>query len=213
MYFEAGATAGADAQYDAQKLANSTGFNLASVAGSDFLAINGLPVLTKATVVPLTVTVPLAGTYSLHAAELLHLPAGTAVYLFDATTGQYTDLRRQPVYRFTLASDAAPTGRFSLHFAPATPTGTTAGLTAGQVSVFPNPARHHFTVLVPPVAGARQGKVAVFNTLGQQVHEQPLVLTAEGARATVPATGLATGLYFLRVTLGDATVTRQVLIE
>jgi hypothetical protein len=46
---------------------------------------------------------------------LLNLPATTALYLFDAQTGVQTDLHRQPVYAFSVATGAAATGRFFLN--------------------------------------------------------------------------------------------------
>ena len=53
VYAEAGATPGFDTQYDASKLANSTGLNLASLVGTTPLAIQGLPTLAGATEVVL----------------------------------------------------------------------------------------------------------------------------------------------------------------
>jgi hypothetical protein len=157
--------------------------------------------------------VPAAGTYTLRAAALLNLPAYTAVYLYDALTGQQTDLRRQPTYKFEVVAGAAATGRFYLNFAPLAPTGTAQGLTAAQLSVWPTPAHTFVTVLLPPLAGTSQGTVELFNAVGQRMGGQALVAATDGLRATLPVADLATGMYLLRVTVGKTAVTRRVLVE
>ncbi|WP_460504348.1 hypothetical protein, partial [Hymenobacter agri] len=74
VYFQAGATAGKDVEFDATKLNNSHGLNLTSLAGGEALAINGLPALGTATVlVPLNVAAPQAGSYALKADALANL--------------------------------------------------------------------------------------------------------------------------------------------
>ena len=96
IYFENGATAGLDAQYDALKIQHNNGGapSLFSLAAGTELSINGLPPLTASTSVPLGVVVPAAGTYTFEAAQLLNLTAAT-VYLLDATTGQRLNLQQQ----------------------------------------------------------------------------------------------------------------------
>ncbi|WP_201979739.1 beta strand repeat-containing protein [Hymenobacter rubidus] len=213
VYFEAGATTGIDARYDAVKLANPTGLGLAAIAAGTELAINGLPLLSTATVVPLTVTVPQAGTYTLRAEELVNLPAGL-VYLRDALTGQQINLLQQASYTFSTAGAAAIAGRFSLGFALAAPLATPAGLSAASVSVFPNPAHTGVTVLVPAVDGARQVQLTLLNSLGQRVSEKTVPLGTAGAQATLDVSGLAAGIYTLRLQVaGQAAVARRVAVE
>jgi hypothetical protein len=69
---------------------------------------------------------------------------------------------------------------------PATPTGTTPGLTAAQLSVWPNPARTQLTVLLPVLAGALSGQAELYNTLGQPMRAQALMTALDGLRATLP---------------------------
>ncbi|GAA4370936.1 hypothetical protein GCM10023185_45920 [Hymenobacter saemangeumensis] len=210
VYFQAGAPAAADAQYDAVKLSNPHGLNLASLAGTDALAINGLPLLTGSTVLPLRVEVPAAGSYTFSAAALRNLP-GT-VYLLDASTGQRINLSQQPSYTF--AATAAPlTGRFALVFEPAAaPLASNSALEAARISVFPNPAQGKFTVLVPTAAKAVT--VTVFNSLGQQVRRVSQQATADATAVALDAAGLAAGVYTLRVQAGTAApVTKRVVLE
>ncbi|MDO7853104.1 GEVED domain-containing protein [Hymenobacter convexus] len=214
VYFENGATAGIDARYDAVKLANPTGLGLAAVAAGTELAINGLPLTSTATVVPLTVNVPQAGTYTLRADELLNLPAGP-VYLRDALTGQQIDLLQQASYRFSTTGTASIAGRFTLNFSPmASPLAAQLGLTAASVSVYPNPAHTSVTVLLPAVPGAKEAQLTLFNSLGQRVREQTVALSAAGAQTVLSVKDLAAGVYTLHLQVaGQGAVTRRVVVE
>jgi hypothetical protein len=216
-YAETGATPGFDAQYDARKLPNPSGLNLASVATtSEALAIDGRPAFTPATVLPLTVGVPAAGTYTLAATALHNLPATLDAVLIDATTGQTVNLRSQPAYSFSVTgaqAAAAITGRFTLHFATRTALATTPALTAAEVTLYPNPAHNAFTVLVPAVAAATSLHADLLNTLGQVVRRQDAPLAATGARFAVDAAGLAPGVYTLRLRVGAATLAKRVVIQ
>lgn len=89
---------------------------------------------------------------------------------------------------------------------------TSARLLAG-VGVYPNPATDAFTVAVPAAAGAPQVQATLFNALGQLVARQQAALPATGAQLSFPTTGLAQGLYTLRVQAGDALVSKQVSVR
>jgi len=212
VYFEAGATAGVDNHFDAEKLPNTTGLNLASVAAGTGLAVNGLPLPdAAATTVPLTVGVPVNGIYTLTAAALLNLST-TDVYLHDALTGQHINLAQQPSYSFSASNTALITGRFSLSFGARSPLSTRNAL-AASVSLYPNPAHKSFTLLVPAVSGVAQARLTLFNVLGQAVREAMVALPAAGAQATVDVQNLPAGVYVLRVQAGTTTIVKQVVVE
>ena len=216
-YADAGATTGFDSQRDALKLPNTTGLNLASVATTgEPLAIDGRPAFVLGTVLPLTVGVPAAGTYTLNAAALANLPATLDAVLTDAATGQTVNLRLQPAYSFSVSAAQAAatlTARFTLHFASRSALASAAALTAAEVTLYPNPAHNAFTVLVPAVAGATQLHADLLNTLGQVVRRQDAALTAAGSRLAVDATGLAAGVYTLRLQVGATTLAKRVVIQ
>jgi len=215
-YAQAGATAGFDGEYDAAKLPNSTGLNLSSATPGDNLSIDGRAAFTAATVLALNVGVPAAGTYTLAAAELANLPAGLTATLRDAATGQLTPLAAGTAYSFSVtASEAATllTGRFTLQFSSASPLATAASLVATEVTVYPNPAHGRFTVLVPAVAAAPAVQAELLNTLGQVVRRQSASLPAAGATLTVETTGLAAGVYTLRLTAGASTLAKRVVLQ
>ncbi|MBO2008772.1 FG-GAP-like repeat-containing protein [Hymenobacter negativus] len=216
-YAEAGATPAFDGEFDAAKLPNSTGLNLAGLAASgEGLAIDGRPAFTPATSIALTVGVPAAGTYTLTAAELANLPTGLTPYLVDARTGSSTALNPGSVYSFSVSATEAQaliTGRFTLRFGPLGVLATTPTLSAAEVSVFPNPAHERFTALVPAVAGASIVQADLLNGLGQVVCRLSTPLPAAGARLNVPTAMLAPGLYVLRLTAGPSTITKRVVIQ
>ncbi|WP_460502667.1 T9SS type A sorting domain-containing protein [Hymenobacter agri] len=213
VYAEAGATAGLDARFDAVKMANSTGLNLASApAAMPLLAIDGRPQFAAATVIPLSVGVPAAGTYTLRAAQLLNLPATLEAYLYDTRNGQQINLHQQASYSFNVSATEvrqAQTGRFELRFAPAaSPLATATANGAADLLLYPNPARGQFSVALAELTGAAVVST-LFNSLGQPV--RTLSLSATGA--TVDVSNLAKGVYTLQTTVGSTPLVKRVVVE
>ena len=213
-YAQAGATAGFDGQFDAEKMANSTGLNLSSTAISgETLAIDGRPAFAAATVLPLAVGVPAAGTYSLTAVALNNIPATLDAFLSDAQTGQTVNLRLQPAYAFSVSPAQAAvliSGRFTLHFAARAALATAPALSAAQVALYPNPAHDRFTVFVPAVAGTPQVHATLLNALGQVVRTQAAV---SGTAFAVETGALAAGVYTLRLQMGTTTLAKRVVLQ
>ena len=215
VYAEAGATSSFDSQYDAVKLPNPSGLNLAVVvANMPAQAIAGLAKFTTATVLPLSIGVPASGGYTLRAAQLLNLPSGLDAYLFDTQTNQQINLRQQASYSFSVSPQQAAqaiTNRFELRFGPtAGPLATTGNHAAPELLVFPNPAHTQFTVALPTIAGTAPVKAAIYNSLGQQVRADILLSAIE---TMVDVAGLAKGIYTIRVQTGTTPIVKRVVIE
>ncbi len=124
IYFEAGATEAYDSNFDAQKLTNPSGLNLASFAQTgEKLAIYGLPtsLLTASYTVNLFVGVPLYNTYTLQVSQLTNFYS-TDIFLTDALLNTSTLLTPGTSYPFDMT--AANTNgtytstRFALVFQP-----------------------------------------------------------------------------------------------
>ncbi|WP_165821986.1 T9SS type A sorting domain-containing protein [Hymenobacter edaphi] len=217
MYEEAGAGLGLDARYDARKLHNPNGLELSSLAATEELSINGLPLFTQPTVIPLVVRVPSAGTYLLQA-EPLNVLTGTRLTLVDGQTGQQV-LLTNTGGALALVANSASTwrNRFYLNWEPsATPLETAKALGAFNVEIYPAPAKAgtDLTVLVPAVAGAHQVSAILYNSLGQQLRQEPAQPLAQaGASLRVSTRGLAPGVYVLRILAGKATAVRSVIVE
>lgn len=215
-YAETGATGSFDKEYDAAKLPNPTGLNLSSTSGPERLAIDGQPAFTAATVLPLAVGVPTAGSYSLTASAIDNLPAGLTPYLRDAQTGTTTALAAGTSYAFAVTSAQAQAlllGRFTVQFAPAAPLAATSAALAASVSVYPNPARAQATVAVPGLAGTTAVQVELLNALGQVVLRRQAALPAGGTQLVLPTAELASGVYVVRLTAGELRVTKRLTLE
>ncbi len=199
LYAQAGASAGFDGEFDAAKLANPSGLDLAAeAADGQPLSIQGLPAFDAATRVPLTLRVPGAGTYFMQVSALRHLPAGLAAYLVDGLTGTRRPLAALPAtgYAFALnaAQAAAPVaGRFWLSFGAAAPLAAAPAPAETGLAVYPNPARGHATVLLPP--GLGPAALTLHDALGRTLRTQP----TSGPTATLDLRGLPAGVYALRV--------------
>ncbi|WP_400190125.1 T9SS type A sorting domain-containing protein [Hymenobacter sp. B81] len=213
VYFQAGASAGIDTEYDARKLGNPHGLNLAVAAGGELLAINGLPQLTAETVLPLQVSVPQAGSYTLHAAELLNLAPGTRVLLRDAQTGREIDLQQQASYSFALTGlSAGP--RFTLVFRPGNITAASAAQLSALTALYPNPTSRSFTLELPVTARVAGSVAATLcNSLGQVVLQRTLPVGASGVQASFDVSTLPKGVYVLRLQVGEQPISKRVVVE
>ena len=202
LYFEAGATLGLDARYDAPKLPNPGGLNLAVQVGGQaggqtsgqLCAVSGLPPLGAAPLLlPLAVAVPAAGAYTLAAEQMVNFGPGTRIWLRDALAGTRTALAPGTRYAFRLAGTAAP-GRFSVEFGAAGALASAAQVLEAQVQLWPNPTSGG----TPATAAAPVGsRLTLRDALGRAV--APAVVVGAGGTAPLPTAGLAAGLYLLHV--------------
>jgi hypothetical protein len=212
VYFQAGATAGYDAGYDAARLPTAGGPALAW-ADAQVLAISGRPALTAADLtLPLSVALPAAGVGTLTATRLLNLPAGTYAYLLDAQAGTTTDLAQQPTYAFTQVGTAA-SARFSLRLTRTQVLATTPPALAAQVTLYPNPA--HGTATLEVTAGLLRHPVGVTvrNALGQAVRALTVPPSPTGALVPLNVAGLPAGLYLVQVATSAGAVTKRLLVH
>jgi hypothetical protein len=213
VYFEDGATAsGPDDAFDAPKLANpGARLSLASqLVANEPLAINGLP-LTGAPLasIPLMLRVPATGPYHFDVRELRGFPANAPATLLDHATGTRTDLRLTPAYAFSTAQAGALNGRFELLLGRPGSLTATAGASALQVSVWPNPAAHKATLHVQ-LAQAASATVTLRDVLGRELLQQRF----SGTGTELSTTRLAAGTYLLTVQVpGQAPATRRVVVE
>jgi Secretion system C-terminal sorting domain len=192
VYAQAGATAGFDREFDAQKLWNPNGLSVATLAASgEALAINGRPAFPLGQPVPLTVQTPQAGTYALTATDLLNLPAGTDVVLVDLSAGTRTPLLAGTRYSLTLPAGSTA-GRLQLEVAGRAL--STSSQMAQQLSLYPNPTQGQVQLVRPAAWGALQ--VQVLNSVGQPVQTTRLA----AGEQTLSVQPLPVGVYTLRLT-------------
>ena len=215
MYFEQGATVGFDRAFDAAALPNSNGLTLATEAGAEAVAINGLPVLTGADVVlPLRLAAAAAGSYTLAIDKLANLPANYRAYLRDALTGTYTDLATTPAVSLTLAANGATSSRYAVVFSTQNRVLATASAALARLAtVYPNPAHGTATLLLPvALRGSAASTVAVVDNLGRTVLTR--TLTAGTAEALeLPLAGLAPGVYSVLARTAAGLVAKRLVIQ
>ncbi|UOQ51577.1 T9SS type A sorting domain-containing protein [Hymenobacter cellulosivorans] len=209
VYFQAGASTGFDRAFDAHKLPTS-GVPYLALAGPEPLAISGLPALGTAEVtLPLDVRGTGAGTYTLTATQRLNLPADTYLYLLDVITGSAQDLAQQPTYSFQLSTAAVQ--RFSLLFTRSRILRTSPASLSQQIALYPNPAQGVVQLAVPAELHRPPLVATLLGSLGQVVRIFELG-AATGPR-NLDLTGVAPGLYSLRLTTPQGTVTKRLVVE
>ena len=74
--------------------------------------------------------------------------------------------------------------------------------------MFPNPAIGEFTLMLPE---PDQADIRVFNLAGQQLIYQADVDINGPHRVNI--SGLSAGMYFVRVSTGNGTVTKQLIVR
>ena len=113
FYYQAGSTNGFDSDYDAYKI---TGFNPVPSISIDndslLLSINGIPAVVQTYSTMILATTNITGNFTITAADIQGLPAGTCVFLKDLMTNTTTNLLLNN-YTFNL-SDTTSTSRFML---------------------------------------------------------------------------------------------------
>lgn len=80
------------------------------------------------------------------------------------------------------------------------------------VEVFPNPARGAATVQLPAAAGTTAATLTLTDVLGRTVQSRTATPTAD-RRHELNLTGLAPGLYTLRVQVGAASAARRLVVQ
>ena len=212
VYFEQNATDGLDAQYDAQKLPNTTGLNLSTSLAGNQLAVDGrAPLGTAQRVLPLAVGVPAAGSYTFTAAQLLNLST-VPVYLRDLQSGALIDLRQQPSYQFTVSNAAALlTSRFELVFSPQQPLATVPAALAQQVGLYPNPAQTQVTIELPLSLSRQPVTATLVDALGRTVYQQ--VLPARQAAHQLLLREVTAGVYSLHLTTELGLIVKKLVVE
>ena len=202
--FDATATTDYDQNADLVKMINPT-LNLSSyVAADNRLAINVLPF--GQTSVKLSVTGE-AGNYSLNFDGLGSFAAGSQFFLQDKFLNTITDLTTQPNYSFNITANVASQGddRFEIVFVPMAVTGLSSGVSASDVSVYPNPANGWFEIAGGPTGATYQ----LVSATGQVVKAGQIAASNQ----RVETAGLSAGMYMLQIQTVDNLITKKVVVK
>ena len=217
VYQEAGATAAFDSYYDALKVVLNGGQQptLYQQAGPESLSIQGLPVGNQAQALPLGVNAPTAGIFTFTPQRLDNFPATATLFLEDRQTGTWHNLRTG-AYAATLPQGLS-TARFVLHLNAQGPLATTNPRLFAEVQVYPNPvpnAAVAHVVVAGQAPALALAQLTLLNSLGQRVYAAAHPTAQAGSvRFDVPTTGLAAGVYTVRITTATGTITRKIMLN
>jgi hypothetical protein len=214
VYFDPAATPAFDAALDAYKVQlNGNGApSLWSQAGADGLSINALSNLVTVPSIPLGVRVSQPGSHTLAATELLNLPPGTEVWLEDRQLGTRQNLTLTPAYAFTM-SPGYTGQRFYLWLQAGGILSTATGALQAATHLYPNPTTSTTTLEMAGLMGTNSVQLELLNTLGQVVLKRSAQPRAGILREQLDLTGLAAGVYSVRVFTPQGTVVKRLVRE
>ena len=136
--------------------------------------------------------------------------SGTQVYVagyFNSSTAAFGS------FNLTSAGTLANPAGFLASLTDNGTLATAPPATLPGVSVSPNPAHGSALLELPGGTGTTEARIGLTDMLGRVVQSQVLVVPVGGLRTALPLTGLAPGLYTLRVQAGAAATTRQLAVE
>jgi hypothetical protein len=217
VYQQAGATLNDDVAFDAYKVQGNgpeVPTLYAITPNGQFLSVDGLPELTRETVIPLGVNAGVAGTYTFQAAKLLNLPSSAEVLLEDRLTGTMQNLKNNGTYTCQLAAEDN-VSRFVLRFKPNSKdvaAGPVADLS--QVIIFPNPtnADRGFTVSVNGLQGEKL-EAQLYSQVGQLVDVRNLTVKNGMVTENFSANKLPKGVYTFKLISESYQTTKKVVIQ
>jgi PKD repeat protein len=83
-----------------------------------------------------------------------------------------------------------------------------------KLLIFPNPNKGAFTVLIEaPEAGSKAVQMRLINAIGQQLHWEEAILQDGKSVFHIEQTGLAAGLYWIEIQIGDQRTGRKIVVE
>ena len=218
VYQQAGATLNDDAAFDAYKI-EGNGPTMptlyAMTPNNKALSINGLPVLTQETIIPLGISVGSAGSYTFQVVQLLNFPTSMDVFLEDRQTGNIRNLRASQTYTYQLAAGSNTT-RFILRFRPqARVSGTSEALLASlqEAVVYPNPANELGFTLRAGGLKAEKLQVMLYNQVGQLIESRTITPENGIVETKFLSNKLPKGIYMLKLLTSDSQVAKKVVLQ
>lgn len=201
-------TKGLDPTYDAGLLRGTNGLSLYTKLvddnGVDF-AIQCLPETgAEQMVIPVGLESKVGGEVRF-SAVITSLPAGCTVLLEDRVAKTVTDLSDGKEMVATVSANTAGTGRFYLHMSKLTTGNDLTPEASFNLKAYVSGEQ---IVIEGRVSG--QAKASLYDSKGSQLG---LYNLEEGTRNAIPATGLSSGLYILKVTDGKNAFTSKLVIN
>ena len=211
LRFNPQSTYGYDAHADAHKLVGShVNLSLVPQPGTE-LSLSTQPAPVGPVHIPLKVAVDAAGAYTLRFTGCAALQFGLYLYLFDHVASRLEPVTEGYSYtaNLTAADLADPLRRFELIVSPNHVT----GLAASQpisLTLYPNPANGAARLSIAN-AGAAAAIVQIADLAGRTVFTT--TYTGDLADRLLPLSGLAPGVYTVRLAVGTAVLREKLVVE
>ncbi|WP_303311551.1 SBBP repeat-containing protein [Hymenobacter sp. BT730] len=224
VYFDSQATTTAEAKADAWKipteaisplLASNSRPIFGSWAGTELLAVNGLPALgTKKVSVPLSLEIPQAMACTI-SASLSRIPTNMDVLLVDQVSSKTINLGQVPAPSYSFQSTTNNMKqRFTLQLAPKKQSLAVTSTTAETLRIYPQPAREEMDVLLPEAyAEGEMVRVQLVNIFGRVVLDRRMPAAQAGTPVRIPVRGQRSGVYTLRISSAQSVQSQRVEVE
>ncbi|MCW3805975.1 T9SS type A sorting domain-containing protein [Plebeiibacterium marinum] len=197
-------------RYDSEKKMNGGDVvNIYSIKEAGNMAINALPELLAADIVPIGYKVSDAGALTFKATNIVGFMPEVDVYLVDKLEGIEVDLREDPVYPFT-SSITESSDRFELRFEAAVITDIEKGRSdVSQRNVVIYSAKQEATVKVTQEVLQKENRIIeVYNVAGQLVEQLEL-----NDVETVFDLPQANTMYIINVKVNNSSYQQKVLAK
>ncbi len=203
----AGSTLNYESSYDVQKMFSDLAAvpQIYTLAGSTPLVINCIPEVFENLSIPVGFRTGVAGNNTIYASEIT-INSSLPIYLEDNFTGAVTDLRQKSSYSFTSETGDFPT-RFNLLFGTNV---TDIQDVASEVKpyIFVNQSNIYVRLTGEQ---SKEVKVNVYSTLGVDVYACKHFINTESS-LQIPK-NFVTGIYVVRLTIGNQTFTKKIFIN
>ncbi|WP_317039503.1 T9SS type A sorting domain-containing protein [Thermoflexibacter ruber] len=210
VYFRKKATEQFDNAFDAPKIQFNTGGapNVFTHTSKQNFAINGLPELSKETLVPLRFIISEKGTFTFKMTEMKHFEGKPKIYLEDRQEGILHDiLQKEYTFSTNLTYDSA---RFFLHFLPDLTAQKNQVNVSSQALLYPNPTDSEVSIsLENEVRG--NISIEITDLLGRVVAAQSMEKKEEKMKVNMSIEGLPKGIYLLKINGLNYTETKKII--
>lgn len=199
-----------DSDYDAGKMfgpLNSLPMIYTVLQGEEY-SINTIPWPESQTLIPVTLRIPLSGTYKIRWPELQGLE-GSRVTLTDNSTGSMTDLSTASEYSFTSSSGKIE-GRFIITIYSASSAINDSRQGDNEIRVYTSDNRVYVQPLDPSWDGLK-GRTRIFSSAGKVMVDKQQEWFYTGEISEYDA-AFSAGVYIIEITAGTKRFSKKVVI-
>lgn len=196
------ATSGTDFYYDAHSFKTESNLQLAAMIKDELFLIDALPLNLKETRIPLSVTVPEAGKFTISFAKEKNLNEARNVYLLDKENSTTYDLRESSVIEFETNEPGFWQDRFELYFQ-----NTSVGIDNVDKSTSLIQWTTTQGTLNLKSTNSEKSKIQIIDALGKLIHELEM---SPSQNKAVP---IASGSYVVKIESGRNSQTLKVIVQ